>query len=232
MEKKVLFFDLDRTLWDFEANSSETLQELAIHHDLKGKGIESFDHFLSHYHRINDHLWAEYRAGNIQKEGLRLERFRRAFLEVGIDDPAFSGAFGEDYIRLSPRKTNLVPDTLNVLRTLQERGYSMHIITNGFEEVQQLKMNSCGLHPYFGETITSERAGFLKPHRGIFDFALTLTGTKVEDAVMIGDSLDADILGAREAGWQQVYFNPQQEAHGETVSHEIWQLIQLLDILK
>lgn len=226
-----LFFDLDRTLWDFESNSTEALVELAREHELERRGIASIDDFLKNYHRINDELWLAYRTGRIRKEELRSERFHRALLDFGVNDPALAHAFGEEYIRRAPFKTNLVQDTIVVLDYLKGKDYRMHIITNGFEEVQHIKIRNCGLEPYFQEVITSERAGYLKPDKRIFEFALSNTGATAAESLMIGDSLDADVVGAREAGWHQVFFNPDQEEHSEKIHKEIRSLRELLDFL-
>ena len=108
----------------------------------------------------------------------------------------------------------------------------MHIITNGFEEVQFIKLEKSNLAQYFEEVITSENAGQKKPHPTIFDFALNLTGAKKEESLMIGDNLEADILGAQQFGIDQVYFNPEKASHQVSVTHEISDLKQLIPILE
>lgn len=226
-----LFFDLDRTLWDFERNSNETMQELAEEHRLSERGIPSLDEFLVYYYRINDQLWVDYREGRVDQATLRIERFRRAFEQFGVDDPDLIHRFGNDYVRMSPLKNNLVENTLEVLDYLKQKNYRLHIITNGFNEVQHVKIKNAGLSPYFEEIITSERAGNLKPHPEIFAFAELLTNAEKSACLMIGDSLEADVVGARNAGWGQVYFNPDRIPHQEELDHEIQGLIQLKDIL-
>lgn len=225
-----VFFDLDRTLWDFETNSHETLIELIDKYKLIEKGISSPTTFINEYYVINDVLWEEYRQGKIDKELLRFERFKRALDKYEIFDRKLIEDFGNDYVYLSPLKTNLLPHTEEILDYLRSK-YVLHIITNGFEEVQHIKLKNSGIDHYFSEIITSERAGYKKPDKRIFDFSVSLADTHVEKSIMIGDSLDADILGAKNAGMHQVFFNPNKEEHSEDITHEISSLKELKKLL-
>ncbi|MBN8694971.1 MAG: YjjG family noncanonical pyrimidine nucleotidase [Bacteroidetes bacterium] len=225
-----IFFDLDRTLWDFETNSHETLIELIDKYKLVEKGISSPTTFIKEYYAINDVLWEEYRQGKIDKELLRFERFKRALDKYEIVDRKLVEDFGNDYVYLSPLKTNLLPHTEEILDYLRSK-YILHIITNGFEEVQHIKLKNSGIDHYFSEIITSERAGYKKPDKRIFDFSVSLADTQVEKSIMIGDSLDADILGAKNAGMHQIFFNPNEEDHSEEITHEISSLKELRDLL-
>ena len=227
---KHIFFDLDRTLWDIETNSSQILTELAEDYKIRDRGIPSVDDFISHYKRINDGLWEQYHRDEIDKETLRVKRFRDAFQVYGIDDPALSKAFGDEYVQKSPLKNNLLPHTLDVLEYLHPK-YHLHIITNGFEEVQGIKMEKSNIRKYFKEIVTSERSGFKKPDARIFQFTLNLAGAAPEESIMIGDSLEADIIGARGAGIDQVYYNPAKNAHQEKITYEIGSLHELLRFL-
>lgn len=230
MPYKNLFFDLDRTLWDFETNSQETLSELLKKYNLLEKGIGSESNFINEYLIINEQLWEEYRKGIIDKNTLRYDRFYRALLKFEIDDRPLSQAIGNDYIAISPLKTSLFPHTKEVLNYLNVK-YKLHIITNGFEEVQYVKIKSCGIEKYFCQVITSERAGFKKPDVRIFEYSLKSVNASTSDSLMIGDSLEADIIGARNAGMHQVYFNPKNEPHSEKVTFEINGLEELLSFL-
>ncbi len=225
-----VFFDLDRTLWDFETNSHETLIELIDKYKLIEKGISSPTTFINEYYVINDVLWEEYRQGKIDKELLRFERFKRALDKYEIFDRKLIEDFGNDYVYLSPLKTNLLPHTEEILDYLRSK-YELHIITNGFEEVQHIKLKNSGIDHYFSEIITSERAGYKKPDKRIFDFSVSLADTHVEKSIMIGDSLDADILGAKNAGIDQVFFNPNKEEHSEDITYEISSLKELKELL-
>ena len=225
-----LFFDLDRTLWDFETNSYQTLTELAHTYDLVKKGVDSIDHFINEYLLINDHLWERYGKNLIDKETLRFERFHQALAKFSIEDKDLTIAIGNEYVERSPVKTSLFPYTIDVLNYLSKK-YSLHIITNGFEEVQHIKIKNCGIRDYFTEVITSERAGYKKPDIRIFEFSLNATNAFPGNSLMIGDNLDADIAGARNAGIHQVYFNPHEKEHSETVTYEIKSLKELTNFL-
>ncbi len=225
-----IFFDLDRTLWDFESNSHQTLVELFDKYKLKEKGIASVDEFILLYYKINDQLWDEYRKETIDKTTLRYQRFHKAFLRYEINDEDLTKKFGDDYVYLSPLKTGLFPNTLEVLDYLKSK-YRLHIITNGFEEVQHIKLKNSGIEHYFSEIITSERAGYKKPDKRIFDYSLSLTNASVSSSIMIGDSIEADIVGARNCGIHQVFFNTCNAKHNENVTYEISHLKQLFNFL-
>lgn len=226
-----LFFDLDRTLWDFETSSAATIKELYNKHNLQLKGIHSFDMFISTYHKINDRLWEYYRKGYIDKGTLRGKRFYSTLLEFGVDDFYLAEVMGEQYIKQSPYQTYVLPYTHDVLHELKNK-FKLHIITNGFEDIQHIKIENSGLKKYFTHIITSERANATKPDKKIFDYSLKLAKARREESLTIGDNLELDILGAKNAGIDQVYFNPSKVVHNEEVTHEIDSLIQLLDILK
>jgi putative hydrolase of the HAD superfamily len=225
-----IFFDLDHTLWDFKTNATETLWELSDKYKLLEKGIGSVEVFIDNYISINDYLWEDYRKGTISKEQLRFERFHQTLKKHKIVNIDLCNKLSDDYISLCPSKTNLFPNAIKTLTYLKEK-YSLHIITNGFEEVQHIKLKNCKLNPFFSEIITSERAGHKKPDIRIFEYAMNSTNAFPEECIMIGDSLEADIIGARDAKINQVYFNPDKNSHSENVTHEISNLYELTNIL-
>lgn len=202
-----LFFDLDRTLWDFEKNSETALRtlynELGLHliHS-------SFDHFHLTYIETNAQLWRSYGAGDITKEHLRTERFRQTFEKLNIEKHHLIETISQGYIDLSPKQTNLFPKTLETLAELQKEGYQMHIITNGFKEVQHIKLEEAKLRPYFDLVLCSEEVGHNKPSKKIFEFALNQTGADASKSVMIGDDYEVDIVGARSSGMHGILFDP------------------------
>ena len=151
-------FDLDRTLWDFEKNAFETLVELFQLHELQSIGVSSLEDFINCYKMHNEALWALYREGKVTKEVLRSKRFRLALNEFGIQDDYLAKKLGDQYIQQCPLKTNMFPFTHEVLSYLREK-YHLHIITNGFEEVQHVKLEQSKLSPYFEQIITSEQVG-------------------------------------------------------------------------
>lgn len=225
-----LFFDLDRTLWDFETNSHVTLTELYTKHELAGRGIPDADVFIKRYKEINEECWAEYREGRMTKEVLRGIRFRKALEEFGVEDEPLAEQFGLDYIAECPLHTALLPKCIEVLQDLQSR-FKMHIITNGFNEVQHIKLRESGLTSFFEVVVISELVGEKKPHPKVFEYALAQAGADPKESLMIGDDLEVDVLGAQACGIDGVYFNPNILPHTKAPKYEISQLAELLIIL-
>lgn len=224
-----LFFDLDHTLWDFHANSKETLEEI-YREWFAMLDIFDFEKFYSTYVTYNDALWSSYRTGRMSKETLRIERFRRTLYKLGYKEKDEIGRISDYYLEQSPQKTNLIPGTFEVLNHLQNR-FEMVILTNGFQEVQDIKLEKSGLRPYFSEMITAEMAGVSKPKKKIFQFALKRCSVRPFDALMIGDNIEVDIIGAKKVGIDQVWFNPEMKPSKEKPTYEIQKLTEILSIL-
>lgn len=230
MRYQHLFFDLDRTLWDFETNSRNALRQLYDNHKLNQAGIEDADTFIAVYEEINERMWSAYRLGNINKQQLRAQRFGAALAHFDYRDEKLSELLDREYIRISPYQKALLPEALETVGYLSER-YKLHIITNGFEEVQEIKMRESGLLPYFENLLTSERAMTRKPDPYVFKLACKMADTSPADSLMIGDDLEADIRGARGVNMDQVYFNPPGKAHEEIITYEIRSLSELREFL-
>jgi putative hydrolase of the HAD superfamily len=228
MAIKHLFFDLDHTLWDFNKNSKEILFELFDELSLSTR-ISSFIDFYDKYIEINEELWDLYRKDQITKAELRSVRFKRALKCFGVEDEELAIELRNKYIQRCPLKGYLFADCHSVLESLQSK-YILHIITNGFEEVQEVKMSSCNLNDYFTEIITSEGAGVRKPNPRIFEYAFETSGAKPSESVMIGDSLEVDCIAAEKMGMQAVFFNPEKKLENKKVSYEIAHLKELLEI--
>jgi putative hydrolase of the HAD superfamily len=224
-----VFFDLDETLWDFKRNSIETIYELLEHHRMSERGIEG-EIFITRYHYHNNIYWDLFRKGKITREELRTIRWKSTLSEFNIHDDDFIKTLSEHYLQLLPNKKNLYTDTIETLDYLQKK-YSLHIITNGFEEVQLNKILTSGLASYFIHIITSERAGYQKPNKEIFQYALEIANATVTNSIFIGDSLEADIAGAKNIGIDHILFNPDQLPHAEEVQMEISALSELKKIL-
>lgn len=207
MKYKHLFFDLDHTLWDFEANSRQTLLELYTAMQLDQRGIHDFDLFHRNYLVHNDKLWDRYRNGYIKVDELRWKRMWLALLDFKIADEALAREMGVRFLEMLPTRKLLFPYTIEILDYLQAKSYQLHMITNGFEKTQYGKLKHSGLEHYFKAVITSEGSNSLKPHKEIFDYAFQKTGAAPEESIMIGDSIDVDILGAVNAGIDQVHVN-------------------------
>lgn len=225
-----LFFDLDHTLWDFDKNAEETLYQLYGEYKLKELGISSPDAFIENYTRNNHKLWAQYHTGIITKDELRHQRFRITFTEMGLNPNDIPKNFEEDYVRICPTKTNLFPGVHETLSYLQT-DYILHLITNGFKESTEVKVNNSNISHYFSEIIISEDVGHNKPSPLIFDYAIKRANTQITQSLMIGDSLEADMTGALNVGMHCCFFNPYKVTHQYPVNYEIHQLNQLTEFL-
>lgn len=188
-----------------------------------------FVKFIDVYEAINHDLWHKYSLQLTTKSELRYQRFYRAFLEFGLDDLELAHVWANDYLKLSPYKTHLIEGAREVLDYLKPK-YALHIITNGFKEVQDIKLESCSLTGYFDQVIISEEYGFNKPDRQIFQLAENLAGTKSEHCVMIGDNFDTDIAGAINANWQAIHLTDQTQSRLPDNSMQIKKLEELLEL--
>jgi len=202
-----LFFDLDHTLWDFEANARATLIELYSEMELAERGVHDFDLFYRNYLAHNDRLWERYRKGYIPQAELRVKRMWLSLLDFKIADDKLSTRMSERFLEMLPTRNLLFPYTMEILGYLRDRHYQLHLITNGFETVQHSKLRHSGLDKFFGEVITSEGSNSLKPNKEIFEYAFRKTGATAESGIMLGDTLDADIQGAINVGMDQVFVN-------------------------
>ena len=229
-EKQHLFFDLDHTIWDFDRNAEETLQELYRKYDFhKLFQKESSDEFIETYTLNNHRLWNLYHHGKIDKASLRKLRFADTFSQLGVDPDLFPTAFEEEYLEICPTKTNLFPNAHETLAYLQDN-YHLHLISNGFKEACEKKLTHSKLYPYFQTIVISEIIGINKPDPRIFQHALQNGKAQKEEAVMIGDNLDADVRGAMNAGIEAIFFNPLQQEKPADVNHMIRDLGELQEI--
>jgi putative hydrolase of the HAD superfamily len=202
-----LLFDLDHTLWDFEANAKATLQELHVALQLEKRGVDDFERFHKNYIAHNEKLWERYRNGHIRQDELRIKRMWLALLDFKISDEELAKELSARFMDLLPTRTILFPYTKEILQYLKDKGYILHLVTNGFERTQQNKLMYSGLRPFFTEIITSEGSGSLKPSKEIFQFALDKCCATASECIMIGDNVEVDIIGAMNAGIDQVYVN-------------------------
>lgn len=230
MNFKHIFFDLDHTIWDFDKNAEETLHELYHHHSLKSLGLHSPDIFIETYTRNNHQLWAEYHLGNISKQVLRETRFSKTFVDMGLSPECIPISFEDDYVRICPTKTNLFPKAHETLNYLGKK-YGLHLISNGFQEATEMKISNTGLGKYFETIVISECVGCNKPDKAIFEFALNGAKATKKECLMVGDSIEADIRGAQQAGIQAIYFNPGKKEKPDDVPLQITRLEELMELL-
>ena len=231
MAYKDLFFDLDHTLWDFETNSKETIQELYTTHRLADLGIVDFDGFYSTYSAHNHRLWDRYTKGFIKQEELRWKRVYLSLLDFKVANEPLAKEMSQSYLEILPNKKHLFPYTIEILEYLKQKDYKMHLITNGFESVQFKKIKNSGLQDYFIEVITSEASNSLKPQKEIFEYALKNANASVEKSIMIGDNESADIQGGINIGMDTIFVNHIQVVPTVPATYTITHLKELENIL-
>jgi len=219
---KHVFFDLDHTLWDFDKNSALTFEKIFSFHKVEVDIVA----FLKIYEPINLNYWKLYREERIDKASLRYGRLKDTFdiLEYAIEDELIH-RLSVDYIEHLTTFNYLFEGTVDLLDYLHPK-YELHIITNGFEEVQLRKMTSAKINHYFKTITNSEMAGVKKPNPVIFDHALKVANAKPHESIMIGDNYEADILGALNVGYDVIFFN----CNDQLIDSKIKQVRDLLEI--
>ena len=227
---KHILFDLDHTLWDFERNSSEALIE--VYNIFNFSKVDKFSSsaFVNQFKEVNANLWDQYNHDKIDQEYLRNERFKIVLAELGLKPEEVPENIGEVYLQICPTKGNVIPFAFEILSYLKEK-YQLHIITNGFEDVQDTKLISSNLKDYFEKVVTSERVGYKKPSKEMFNKAIEWIGGDKKEFIMIGDNIDTDIKGALNADLDVVYFNPERIPHELEVSYEVSSLNEIMLIL-
>jgi len=231
MQYQHLFFDLDHTLWDFETNSKEAMVDIFNNNQLNEIGVNSFDLFFERYSHHNHLLWDKYSKGKIKQDELRWKRMWLSLLDFKIANEPLSRKMGLEFLDILPTKNSLFPYTLEILTYLKNKGYQMHLITNGFEKVQFHKLSKSNIDGYFIEVITSEGSNSLKPNKEIFDFALQKSGAAAKESIMIGDNIEADIKGALNAGMDCIFVNHINAITEVKPTYTIYHLKELETIL-
>ncbi|TLU98047.1 YjjG family noncanonical pyrimidine nucleotidase [Dyadobacter luticola] len=231
MKYKHIFFDLDHTLWDFERNSSESLEEIFHKLTLSQYGITSMEHFITSFLKINMALWNDFDQGKLHHTYIRENRFKLVFEELGVECPPNHTEIGELYLLALPDKKHLLEGALDLLNYVTAAGYRLHIITNGFNEIQAKKIASSQIGHFFEHVVTFETANAKKPDPAIFEFALDATKALKHESIMVGDNWVADIMGAKKVGLDTVYLNPAGLKFDESPTYDIRRLEELMYIL-
>lgn len=226
MMYKHLFFDFDGTIWDIKANSRTAIAQLREEFGLE---VDNAEAYFEHFHGLNIIAWEQYQRNEITKDVLRVQRFTQ-LLKDHDQDLVLAEGMADRYLEVCPVQPNLVEGAREVLEELGRR-FQVHILTNGFDEIQPKKMAACELHGLYQELITPGRANARKPDPAMFDYALTLTGAKREEVVLIGDDLENDVLGAASVGWDTVHFAPEQDSATPQATYTIKSLAELTSIL-
>lgn len=226
-----LFFDLDHTLWDFDANAEEALTELYQFFKLQSKAIGTFHQFYTIYLNHNATLWSRYEKGYITVDELKWRRMWRTLLDFQIADEKLAKDMSEYFLEILPTKKRVFDYTYEILEYLTKKNYSLHLLTNGFEKTQRIKLESSSLTKYFKNVITSEISNSVKPKKEIFEYALEKVNGKIEESIMIGDNLNADILGAKNAGMDSIFVNYINVENSDDPTYTIHHLKELESIL-
>ncbi len=225
---KNIFFDLDHTIWDFEANANETLRELYNLYKLSRYAEHSEDDFVNIYKIKNDALWDLYREHKIEKSLLRTKRFTDTFEEMGVPSNEIPTDIWDKYLDICPTKTRLMPGAIETLDYLAGK-YTIHLITNGFAETQRRKLKHSNLEQYFNSLTISEEVGVQKPHPLIFKTALENAGSKMKTSTYVGDNINADIKGGLNSGWRVFWLNP--DGTKPKMSLELFDYVNEIDSL-
>ena len=227
---KSLFFDLDDTLWDTAHNNKVCLEEIYVDYRF-GRYYASFEDFYDLYMPHNLMLWAKYRNHEIDRRTLIAERLLYVLRPMGIDDETYALKINADFLQRTATKTKLLAGAGELLDYLAPR-YRLFILSNGFREIQYLKIQNAGLAPYFERILLSEDVSIQKPHKKICDYALKSTNSRRAESLMIGDSFEADIAGALNAGIDGLWLNHEgMEAKGATPTFTVRSLHEIKDIL-
>ncbi|WP_020531795.1 YjjG family noncanonical pyrimidine nucleotidase [Flexithrix dorotheae] len=216
---KHIFFDLDHTLWDFDRASMETLKELFYHYKINEYAKVTHEDFVDCFWEINHQLWDKYNHGLIDKATIRDQRFFMVYEKFKIDQKYIPTEIGILYLEKCPQKPYLMPFAEEILSYLRDKKYQLHILSNGFGDVQSIKLEMSNIAHFFDCVITSETTGHKKPSKEIFDYAIASVEGNGEDMIMIGDNPETDIMGAINAGWDTIFYNPQKKKspHSSTI---------------
>jgi putative hydrolase of the HAD superfamily len=231
MKYKSLFIDLDDTLWDTAYNNKKSLEEVFDAHNWK-RHYASFEAFHKIYWPHNMDLWDQYSKGLIDRQTLIVERLGFVLRPMGITEKKDILAINTEFLQRTTTKTRIVEGAIELLEHLRYH-YRMFILSNGFREVQSLKLQNAGLAPYFEKLILSEDAKAQKPSKAIFDYALINTNSRRKESLMIGDAISTDIEGAYHSDIDQLWFNPNNlpAPNDFTPTYTVHSLKEICDIL-
>ncbi|KQR95014.1 HAD family hydrolase [Chryseobacterium sp. Leaf180] len=231
MKIQHIFFDLDNTLWDHRRNAYLTIKDIFDREEISLKYSIDFEEFHTVYHKINENLWALIRDAKIDKEYLRKHRFYDTFLHFGIDDLTLSIYFEEHFLDQILKYNYLVESADVILEYLKSKHYTMHIISNGFQEVTERKCILSGIAPYFKTITSADSIGVRKPDARIFEHALKLSGAKKDESILIGDDWIADIIGSQQFGIDCIFFDVLNENAKQENLKVIKHLLQIKEYL-
>jgi putative hydrolase of the HAD superfamily len=202
-----LLIDLDHTLWDFDTNCRLTIEELHNEYQLQNIGIE-VEHMYRNYLVINNKVWSDYDRDLMTKEQMRSFRFVKLLETFGVENQELATELEEKYLFRCPKKGHLLPNTLEFL-DLVKKDFSIHLITNGFDDIQKEKVLFSGLGSYFENIYSSESTGYKKPNAQFFHYVLNDLNVQKQNCLVIGDNPHTDIAGANNVGLDSLWVNAQ-----------------------
>ena len=217
---KWVFFDLDNTLWDFDANAREALKVLFERHQLHLHSDYHVDQFISLYEDVNKAYWKKYEKGEVSKEILRTKRFSDTFDLMGIQPALQPSNVWEEYLEICPYMPILIPGALECLSLVSQK-FKVGILTNGFEETQQIKLKSSGIGVFVDFMQSSERVGLPKPTSEFFSHVFESLSIGPSECFYIGDNLDTDVWGGIQAGIKTAFFDKDKNFHDVTLPSEL-----------
>lgn len=231
MKIQHIFFDLDNTLWDHRKNAYLTIKDLFESQEITLRYNIDFEEFHSIYHDINENLWEKIRDGIIDKEYLRKHRFYDTFKYFGVDDEELSMYFEEHFLDKILNHNDLVEGAEYILEYLKSKNYTLHVISNGFQEVTERKCLLSGIAKYFNTITSADSVGVRKPNPAIFEYSLGLSHATKEESILIGDDWIADVIGAQNFGMDAIFFDALNENKQEEGLKTIKHLLQIKDYL-
>ena len=231
MKIQHIFFDLDNTLWDHRRNAYLTLKDIFETQQVSLRYKLDFEEFHLEYFTINERLWEQIRDGEIDKEYLRKHRFYDSFLFFDIDDFELAQTFESQFLDQILQYNDLVEGAFELLEYLSEKGYILHILSNGFEEVTYRKCELSGIKNYFKTITSADEINIRKPHPEIYRYALDKANVKIEESMMIGDDWIADVEGGKSFGLKVVFFDVFNDNFDAEEVIVIKKLLELKEVL-
>ena len=227
MKIRHIFFDLDNTLWDHRKNAVLTLNDLFEKQQINAKFDIAFEDFHARYNEVNEDLWVKIRDGIIDKDFLRKRRFYDTFSHFGINDEERSDFFEKHFLDEIINYNELVPGATEILDYLSAKGYQLHIISNGFDEVNFRKVQNSGIEKYFGAIVNADDARAMKPDERIFEYALLQANAELSETILIGDDWVADIQGGKSFGLDVIFFDSLNEGRTEEGLKVVTDLLEI-----
>jgi len=225
---KNVFFDLDNTLWDHRKNAYLTVKDTFEEKEIQTLYGVNFEDFHKKYDEINEALWVLLRDGKITKEYLKEKRFPNTFAELGIDNLPLAKYFEDNFLDNEILHSKLVNGAKEILEYLKEKGYNLHIISNGFVEVTHKKIQTSGIGSYFKTIVTADDINARKPNPKIFEYSLSKANAEKDNSILIGDDYIADAKGAQNFGIDVIFFN----SLNENISEDELKIISSLEEIK